>query len=98
MLERRVKENKNYPDKIKEQKEIFELQRVKQKKWLIKWSIYALWLGVIAMFVIRILHLLLPKDLTWLSETQINSLDKLLFSGTVGGILGKFGDAIFEDN
>ncbi|MDE0471428.1 MAG: hypothetical protein OXH57_05760 [Ekhidna sp.] len=96
MFEGEIRENESYSNKRKEQKELFELQSAKVKHKLITLSIYVLWFFVVSIFIVRILHLLSPTNLYWLSETQIQSLDKFLFSGSIGGILGKFGGTIFE--
>ncbi|MBC6400582.1 MAG: hypothetical protein GDA51_10140 [Ekhidna sp.] len=96
MFERGIREDESYSNKRKEQKELFEIQDNKVKHNLATWSIYILWFFVVAMFIVRILHLLFPTNSHWLSETQIQSLDKLLFSGSIGGILGEFGGTIFE--
>jgi len=96
MFEGGIRENESYSNKLKEQKELFELQNTKVKHRLVTLSIYVLWLFVVSIFIVRILHLLFPTNLHWLSETQIQSLDKLLFSSSIGGILGKFGGTIFE--
>jgi hypothetical protein len=36
---------------------------------------------------VRIVHLILPPDRQWMSAEQIQGIDKLFFSGAIGGIL-----------
>ena len=42
---------------------------------------------VMVVFVIRMVHFILPKELCWLSEEQIKAIDNFVAHGTVGGIL-----------
>jgi len=44
----------------------------------------------ISVFIIRVLHLVLPECHRWLSNEDIQGIDKLFFSGTIGGILGNY--------
>ena len=56
-----------------------------------------LWIVVIILVVAlltRAAHLVVPVSWQWLSNEQIQSLDKYLTSGLLGIIIGKFGDKL----
>ena len=38
-------------------------------------------------FVVRMLHFILPKDCCWLSDEQLKAIDNFVAHGAVGGIL-----------
>jgi len=63
------------------------------KKHLNKVFIFFIWIAFIAfilVFFIRVLHFVLPDDIQWLSAEQIQGIDKLIFSGTIGGFIGRY--------
>ncbi|MFT3676973.1 MAG: hypothetical protein QM781_13850 [Chitinophagaceae bacterium] len=39
---------------------------------------------------IRLLHLILPESNKWLTDAQIQGIDKLFFSGAIGGLLTSY--------
>jgi len=39
---------------------------------------------------IRLLHLILPESNKWLTDEQIQGIDKLFFSGAIGGLLTSY--------
>ena len=41
-------------------------------------------------FIIRIIHLVLPPYILWLDADQIQVIDKMLFSGVIGGLITKY--------
>ena len=41
-------------------------------------------------FVIRVLHFVIPEAWHWLTPEQIQGIDKLIFSGTIGGFIGRY--------
>jgi hypothetical protein len=45
--------------------------------------------GIIAIsaIVCRLVHLVLPPQIRWLTDSDIQGIDKLFFSGAVGGLL-----------
>ena len=57
--------------------------------------IFAVCLGI--MFVVRILHIILPARFCWLTDAQISSLNEIVFSGLVGTLLGKQMKQIIPD-
>jgi|GEM_PF-3550724 len=63
-------------------------------KLLIVFIKLVFFLGVIVL-IIRIYHLVTFSDYMWLSEDQINNIDRILFSGTIGGLVGKYFNTIF---
>ena len=44
----------------------------------------------LTVFVVRIIHLIIPTCNYWLSENQIQNIDKIFFSGALGGIIGGY--------
>jgi hypothetical protein len=46
----------------------------------------------LCIFIIRLSHLVLPDRLQWMSGEQIQGIDKLLFSGAIGGFVGRYFD------
>lgn len=58
-----------------------------------KIMISIVWVGFsmfLVVFIIRVLHFILPLHYQWLSNEQVQGIDKLLFSGALGGFLGKY--------
>lgn len=56
-----------------------------------------LWIVVVILIsalLTRAAHLVLPLSWQWLSNDQIQGLDKYLTSGLIGIIIGKFGDKL----
>jgi hypothetical protein len=49
-------------------------------------------LGLVAILIvlIRAYHLVAPTSWCWMDVEQVQSLDKILFSGSVGGVLGRY--------
>ena len=52
--------------------------------------IWVAFLSFIAVFFIRVLHFVLPDSWQWLSEDQVQGIDKLIFSGAIGGFIGRY--------
>lgn len=82
------------PDKIADQelhKTWSRNQREEREKNAIHYGILALIVAVSVVAIIticcRLLHLMLPDRLQWLTETQIQNIDKLFFSGAIGGFV-----------
>lgn len=57
---------------------------------LIKIGIYTAFLAFVIVFVVRLTHLIIPICYHWLSEEQIQSIDKIFFSGALGGVIGGY--------
>lgn len=55
------------------------------------------------MFLVRVIHFILPENGAdvcvhgWLSETQLQGVDKLFFSGAVGAMISRYMKGIFSD-
>jgi hypothetical protein len=69
-----------------------DLQRHEEKKQAVH-SVSILFLQLFALalcivFLIRIYHLITPLSWRWLDRDDIQTLDYLLFSGVIGGIIG----------
>lgn len=61
------------------------------------WTVRILFGLGIAVVIVRIYHLLAPYSWQWLCETQISNLDKILFSGAIGGFVGKYFKSMFSN-
>lgn len=90
-------------DKIsaaKEQKELFDInaetKRSNHTHYITVLSIWILGICGITVLLVRIFHFLAPTCWYWLDTTQLQTLDKMLFSGTVGSLLGKYSGSIFH--
>ncbi len=84
----------------KEEQELFNYDLGKKVK-LIKhklfvWSIIVLWIFAIVIIIVRLFHFLLPKACFWLDSSQVDQLDRILFSGSIGGFIGKYIEKIVE--
>ena len=79
----------------KEESEIFneknERSKNKHKHYVFIISVYIIWGMAIAIVVLRAYHYISPICWRWLDVDQLQALDKLLFSGAVGTILGRYG-------
>ena len=71
-----------------------------KKKWHIHTiliiSIWAMFIIVGVVFIIRAVHFVLPECLCWLNAEKLQNIDKFLFSGAFGGILLKYAKYIFR--
>lgn len=71
-----------------------ELNRAERVKNVFNW-VFIIFIIIVSTIVIitvavRLLHLGLPVSRQWLTVEQIQEIDKLFFSGTVGGLLGNY--------
>ena len=67
-------------------------RREEFKQWFHRFFIFFLSIGfllLVAVLVTRMVHLIIPTCYHWLNKEQITALDKLLFSGALGGLIGK---------
>lgn len=58
--------------------------------WVVVWGIRIAFMIFIGVFLIRVLHLVMPHCDRWLTDEDIQGIDKLFFSGTVGGVIGRY--------
>lgn len=58
------------------------------------WIIRAVAVGFLITFAIRLGHLILPAGMRWLSAEDLQGIDKIIFSGALGGFVGRFFDKI----
>lgn len=47
-------------------------------------------ISLILIFVVRVLHIILPESWHWMSSTTIQEVDKMMFSGAVGAAIIKY--------
>ena len=76
----------------KEDRERFREEQIKDLTHkLLKIVIWGLFIIVGVLFVVRIWHMAGgPSNLKWLDQSQLNEIDKFLYSGAFGGLLGKY--------
>jgi hypothetical protein len=55
--------------------------------WVTVIGVCSTGITVIAIFIIRAVHLVLPVDHQWMTADQIHAIDTFLFSGFVGSVL-----------
>lgn len=58
--------------------------------WIFMWGLRLAGLGLAAVFLVRLWHLISPECLLWLSPERISDVDKILFSGALGAIISKY--------
>jgi hypothetical protein len=82
------------PDDLSRQEESkfsADATRYDEKKQVIHvafiWFIRVAAFVMIIVFVVRMVHFILPEKYCWLSAEQIQGLDKFLFSGALGGLV-----------
>ena len=77
----------------KEESAIFneknERSKNKHKHIVFIISLYIMWGMAICIVVFRAYHYISPISWRWLDVEQLQALDKLLFSGAIGTILGR---------
>lgn len=52
--------------------------------------------SLILIFFIRVLHIILPEHCHWLTKDNIQEIDRMLFSGAVGGVIIKYLEPIIN--
>ena len=57
---------------------------------IFKIFIWIIFITFMLVFIIRIIHLVLPPYILWLDADQIQVIDKMLFSGVIGGLITKY--------
>ncbi len=97
-----VNKDRSKLQKTKEETELFDFDeenkraKNKHKHRIFIGSLYFLWGTAIVVVLIRVYHFLAPTSLYWLDADQIQALDKLVFSGTIGALLGRYGNKLLE--
>ena len=81
----------------REDRELFREEEIKDLTHkLLKFVIWALFITFGMLFVIRIWHVAVSSGWKWLNESQLNGIDKFLYSGAFGGFLGKYSNKILN--
>ena len=82
----------------KEEKELFDIkndtQVKKHKNNVLIISIYLMFVIATVAVLIRAFHLFAPENIKWLNETDLNTIDQLIFSGVIGGVLTKYSSKV----
>lgn len=58
-------------------------------------AILIVFLVVLIVFLIRVSHFIIPNNWRWLTDEQIQTVDKFFFSGALGGILTRHVGRLF---
>ena len=91
----------DFPEQVKtsqdELKRLFDENKNRHRHKLFIIALWVVFLSAMLLLFTRILHLIFPDDWRWLTHEDLQSMDKLLFSGTIGSILGKYGGSLFSD-
>ena len=90
-----IKENTFIPEDFKSKKELDkyygEQNRKERLKNVINWIfiVFVCIISLVATIVIgmRLLHLVLSLERQWMTPEQLQNIDKLFFSGAIGGLL-----------
>jgi len=80
---------------IKEQDKVFgEHNRSERLKNVTNWAfiffVVVASVILVGVFAVRMAHLAISPQYQWLTNDQIQSIDKLFFSGAVGGVLANY--------
>lgn len=62
--------------------------------WLIRISAIL----VYSILIVRVWHFICPSQCRWLSNEEVQGIDKILFSGAIGGFLGRSMKSIRGDS
>lgn len=54
------------------------------------WGLQVIGFFIIIIFAARAWHMIAPACLTWLSDSQLTGIDRVLFSGVVGGLISQY--------
>lgn len=79
----------------KEQREVFSDHRRKERvrntlNWIFIGFISITGVIAVSVISIRLAHLVLPQKNQWLSNDQVQVIDKVFFSGAIGGFLATY--------
>lgn len=82
-----------------EERELYRREDFKNVlHWVSRSLVYIFFCLFLVILVVRVWHLVTPIAWRWLSELQVDGIDKIVFSGTIGGIVGGyFRDKIQKD-
>lgn len=74
------------------EKKIFE----SHKNNIAIFALYVVFIGALVIGVCRLIHLIAPSHLCWMTAAQIQSIDSILTSGLVGGLIGRYANKLLE--
>lgn len=96
----KVKENSPKINNAEEEKKLYEIHsdvEIKtHKNRVFIWAIYVIFGIATIILLIRVFHFVMPDKWCWLGAVQVQTLDKFLFSGTIGAMIGKYGSKVLE--
>jgi hypothetical protein len=74
-----------------EDKEFYRSEKLKDHLHVIfTVFIYIAFSFLLIVFAIRLMHLVFPSNWYWLESDQVQTIDKVFFSGAIGSILGGY--------
>lgn len=86
------------PSSLRERNELFPEEKQHLFNWLFLAAIKVLAFVLLVMFLVRVWHFVTPFCWHWLSEPQVQELDRFLFSGVLGTLLGRNFDKAFGNS
>jgi hypothetical protein len=76
------------------QAEAGEFKRTESQKnvwnFALIWSVRVAVLLFLSVLAIRAFHMIAPHNWEWLDEKDLQEIDKIVFSGTIGGFIGNY--------
>jgi len=74
-----------------EERELYRSERLKDHlHTLFTCFIYVAFVFLLIVFSVRLVHLIVPATWYWLNGDQIQNIDRVFFSGAIGGVLGGY--------
>lgn len=87
-------------EKTKEENEIYDEQskgsKNKHKHNVFICGLYFITILAISILGIRVWHYVASESYQWMSDVQLQSLDKFLSTGLVGTLLGRYGNKLIQ--
>ena len=64
--------------------------------YITKIAVIVIFIVLVIVFIIRVAHFIIPEEWHWLTDVQLQTLDKFFFSGALGGIMSKHMGKLFS--
>lgn len=86
----RIEERKLYKQYRRDEAEKDNIHKI------FKIFLWILAIGLGAIFMVRIVHFVIPPYLQWLAPEQLQEIDKLLFTGFAGTFVGRYVNKLYN--
>jgi hypothetical protein len=80
---------------LQEENSLFSAKKQNLLNTLFLFAIRVVAIVLMVMFLVRIWHIIAPWQSHWLMGSDLEELDRFLFSGALGTLLGKYADKAF---